>query len=255
MAHVGRRVPLGYLPAVAPPREDLPSFRAAFWGAAGLSLLLWLIPFGGLLIYPVTVMATWAHELGHGLTAILVGGELDSLELFAGGGGVAHTRTTEGWQHALVSLGGLLGAPIAGVVMLMLGSYRRMVPVLLGGLVLALTVSALLWVRSAFGIVACLAIAALVATLGWRLRPSRRFLLVQFIGIQLALSSLSRMDYLFTGEARFGPMTVMPSDVANIAEALGGHWLMWGLPIALVELAMLYGAYRFVDWRLDEPET
>jgi len=239
---------------MAPKREDLPSFRAAFWGAAGLSLVLWLIPFGGLLIYPVTVMATWAHELGHGLTAILVGGEFESLELYGGGGGVAHTRTAEHWQRALVSLGGLLGAPIAGIAMLMLGSYRRMVPVLLGGLVLALVASVLFWVRSPFGVIACLAIAALVATLGWRLRPSRRFLLVQFIGIQLALSSLSRMDYLFTGEARFGLTRVMPSDVANIAEALGGHWLLWGSLIAMVTLAMLYGAYRFVDWRLDQPE-
>jgi len=239
---------------VAPPREDLPSFRAAFWGAALLSLVLWLIPFGGLLIYPVTVMATWAHELGHGLTAILVGGELESLELYGGGGGVAHTRTAESWQHALVSLGGLLGAPIAGVAMLVLGSYRRMVPVLLGGLVVALVGSALLWVRTPFGVIACLGIAALVGTLGWRLRPSRRFLLVQFIGIQLALSSLSRMDYLFTDEARFGLTRVMPSDVANIAEELGGHWLIYGLLIAVVELAMLYGAYRFVDWRLDRSE-
>jgi len=238
---------------VAPERDELPSFRRAFWGAALLSLVLWLIPFGGLVIYPVTVQATWAHELGHGLAALVVGGELDSLELFAGGGGVAHTRTAEPWQRALVSLGGLLGAPLAGVAMLALGSYRRMVPLLLGGLVLALVVSAVLWVRSPFGLVACLAIAALVATLGWRFRPSRRFLLVQFIGIQLALSSLSRMDYLFTGEARFGPTRVMPSDVANIASELGGHWLVYGLAIAALELALLYGAYRFVDWRLDQP--
>ncbi len=238
---------------MAPERDELPSFRKAFWGAALLSLVLWIIPFGGLLIYPVTVLATWAHELGHGLTALLVGGDLDSLELFAGGGGMAHTRTAEPWQHALVSLGGLLGAPLAGVTMLALGSYRRMVPVLLGGLVVALTASTLIWVRSPFGLVACLAIAVLVAVLGWRMRPSRRFLLVQFIGIQLALSSLSRMDYLFTGEARFGPRQVLPSDVANIASDLGGHWLMYGLAIAVLELALLYGAYRFVDWRLDQP--
>lgn len=238
---------------MAPDREELPSFRKAFWGAALLSLVLWIIPFGGLLIYPVTVLATWAHELGHGLTALLVGGELDSLELFAGGGGVAHTRTSEPWQLALVCLGGLLGTPLGGITTLMLGSYRRMVPVLLGSLVVMLALSVVLWVRSPFGMVACLGLAVLVGVLGWRLRPSRRFLLAQFIGLQLALSSLSRMDYLFTGEARFGPTRVMTSDVGIIADALGGHFLMWGIPIAVLQLALLYGAYRFVDWRLDQP--
>jgi len=30
--------------------------------------------------------------------------------------------------------------------------------------------------------------------------------------------------------------------------------VMWGIPLAVLELALLYGAYRFVDWRLDQPQ-
>ena len=34
-----------------------------------------LVPYGGYLLYPFTLLSTWVHEMGHGVTALLrIGG-------------------------------------------------------------------------------------------------------------------------------------------------------------------------------------
>jgi hypothetical protein len=37
------------------------------------SLLLWNLPFGGVLLYPFKLLATWLHELSHGLAMMITG--------------------------------------------------------------------------------------------------------------------------------------------------------------------------------------
>jgi hypothetical protein len=41
-----------------------------------------IVPFGGTILYPFTLFATWVHEMGHGLTGLVVGGSFDKLEIF-----------------------------------------------------------------------------------------------------------------------------------------------------------------------------
>ena len=48
-------------------------------------LLAWHLPYGRQLLYPLTLLATYAHELGHGLTAVLMGFEFEQLYLHADG--------------------------------------------------------------------------------------------------------------------------------------------------------------------------
>ncbi|PKL76350.1 MAG: peptidase M50, partial [Candidatus Melainabacteria bacterium HGW-Melainabacteria-1] len=38
--------------------------------AAMITVMLWQMPFGGLALYPFTILATWFHEMGHGLSAM-----------------------------------------------------------------------------------------------------------------------------------------------------------------------------------------
>lgn len=57
-----------------------------------LILLIWQLPYGYQLLYPLTLLATFAHEMGHGLAALLVGAEFDQLLLHADGSGLASGR-------------------------------------------------------------------------------------------------------------------------------------------------------------------
>ncbi|HEY1099422.1 MAG TPA: hypothetical protein VGF99_10855, partial [Myxococcota bacterium] len=62
-------------------------------------------------------------------------------------------------------------------------------------------------------------------------------LAVLVLAVELQAAVVSRADYLFVAEAHTGA-GVMPSDVQQIATALGGHHLAWGVGIAIVSLAL-----------------
>ena len=64
-----------------------------FLAAAGASLALYLIPYGRYVLYPFALLATWAHEMGHGLTALVCGGVFDKLVLYSNLGGTAYSAS------------------------------------------------------------------------------------------------------------------------------------------------------------------
>ncbi|MBK7003394.1 MAG: M50 family metallopeptidase [Rhodoferax sp.] len=46
--------------------------------STGAIVTLWQLPYGHQVLYPLTLLATYAHEMGHGMTALLLGAEFDS---------------------------------------------------------------------------------------------------------------------------------------------------------------------------------
>ena len=226
----------------------------AFWGATALTAVLWLAPVGSQLIYPFSILATWAHEMGHGLTAILTGGDFDKLALHADGSGMAHTRVANAAAHALVCAGGLIAVPLLGTMIVAAGAWQSLARPILWLLAAALGLTALVWARNLFGFFACCALAASLGLAARYLRPRWRFILVQFLGIQLSLSALRRWDYLFSqGVVMHGE--VLPSDVSAIAMAVGGHYLFWGLLITGLNLGLLYAAFRVANRRLSREDA
>ena len=106
------------------------NYALTFWGAVALTVSLWFIPFGSLLIWPFSFLATWAHEMGHGIAGILVGGTFDKLEIYEFGGGRAYITGVPGGggQSALISMGGLIGAPLLGAMFVGLGARELDLP-------------------------------------------------------------------------------------------------------------------------------
>src|SRR5689334_8968273 len=112
------------------------------------------VPFGGVALYPLTLFTTWVHEMGHGLTAILVGGQFDHLEIQASGAGTAWSMKAPGWPSALVAAGGLLAPPLVGTIILSVVHGPRRARIALGILAGAIVLSLVIWVRSAAGLIA-----------------------------------------------------------------------------------------------------
>lgn len=66
-----------------------------------------------------------------------------------------------------------------------------------------------------------------------------------FTAVQLALSVFSRGDYLFTATARTG-RGALPSDAAQLADALIGPYWFWGGVCGLLSVAaLLFGVVTF----------
>ncbi len=211
-------------------------------------LLEHVVPFGRLVLYPFTLVATWVHEAGHGVTAIATGGRFERLLIFWDASGLAETRTPSLVANALVCLGGMLAPPVVGALLLAIARGPRRARVALAGMAGAMVVTVALWVRSPAGFVVVPACAALLAWAAWKWQPARRLVLAQFIAITLALDTVGRMvGYALATRATVGG-TERTSDVAAVADALGGHHLLWGALVITVALALL-AAGLWAAWR------
>lgn len=208
--------------------------------AAAVLLVKEWLPFGRYLLYPFTLLTTWVHEMGHGLTAIAVGGSFERLVVFADAGGYAQSRFAPGWPQALVSVGGLLAPPLVGALLLAIVRGPRRARVALLGLAIALAGSAVIWVRSPVGLVTVGGFAVLFALAGVKGGPSLRMWLVQIVAVVCALDTLTRMvEYAFMKTITSGAMSGARSDVANAAEALGVPHLLVALGVVAAALALL----------------
>ena len=209
------------------------------WLPAAVSSLAWLA-------WPQVLVSTLAHELGHGLAAWLSGGEFESLKLYADGSGVALTRSAGGiLQRAIIAAGGPLGPPFAALALFICARRAQASRAALGLVALFLLVALALWVRNPFGALWVGACAALAGAMAWRASAAWAQALVCLVAVQLCLSSLSRLDTLFSRTARTG-VGELVSDTGQMAALLGGpHWF-WGTLVALLSAGvMLAGLWTF----------
>lgn len=223
--------------------------RRSFWAVVALTAAVHLLPFGNVVGYPLLLLSTLVHELGHGMAAELVGGDLVRLQVFGNGSGVATSATSGGdLVRAFVAAGGLVGPAIAAAVGFLLARRTAWARIGLALLGVFLLVACVLWVRGLVGLgvaaafaLLCLGAAFLPPRLAW---VSQLWLL--FTSVQLALSVFSRREYLFADSATTGA-GVGASDTAAIADALVGPVVFWGTVVGLVSVgALVVGGAAFL---------
>lgn len=214
------------------------------WVSGLLTIFLWQIPFGNYLLYPFTILATWFHEMGHGLMAMLLGGKFHTLLIFPNGSGLAYHSEGFAFSRPLVAAAGLMGPPLAGALFILAGTRQRAAPWVLRGLGLALLLSTLIWVRSAFGwfILPLLGFALLL--LAHKVSASLQQMGVQFLGVQACVATFRQLDYLFMNRIPMGGR-IMYSDTGQIAQSLLLPYWVWGVLIALASFALLWGSIRW----------
>jgi hypothetical protein len=183
--------------------------------------------------------------MGHGLTAVAMGGKFLRLELYPNLGGLAWHTASGFLAGPMVSTGGLLGPAIAGALTITQGARsERAARLLLGGLVLALALSTVVWIRTLFGVAAIGVTSLALGLLAAKGPAFLKLIVTQFIGIQLCLGSLADIDYMFT-ESFVRDGQVRLSDTQRIAE----HWLLpywvWGALIAAASIALLITALYY----------
>ena len=215
-------------------------------GIALASILLWQTALGSLLLYPFTILATWFHEMGHGIAAMLAGRGFERLLIFADGSGVAHSlRPADGYRltDALVAASGPLGPAIAGGLLIVASRSPAATRTALAVLGVALVLSTLIWVRSPIGWLILPALGAAMALLAWRgSEPWRRFV-IQLLGVQAAISAWRQFDYLFSPGGNVGG-ELQRSDTGAIADVLLLPYWFWGATLSAAILALLWWSFR-----------
>jgi len=207
-------------------------------GAVVVVALLPHVPLLSLLVRPLVWLSTLAHEAGHGVGAILVGGRFVSLAIYPDASGVASSTwdQTVAGHGAVVSLAGLIGPAVAAVACLWMGISARLARVAL--VLMGLCCGALLLVTTGFGTIVALFFAVAFVGAGVLSSPSWARLWCLVLAVDLCGAVFSRADYLFVKEATTGQGT-MPSDVQQVAAALGGNYLLWGLVIGGLSALLL----------------
>lgn len=221
--------------------------RAALLASIVATLALYVLPMGGLLGYPLLLLSTLAHELGHGLTAWAMGASFESLAIYGDGSGVArHGGVPSPLAAGAIAAGGLVGPALAAAAGFVIGRHPRASRVTLVVVAVLGVLTAALLVRNPFGIAFTLGVALLLGYVGLRRSSDASQLALVFLSVQLALSVFSRSDYLFTPTAVTG-VGVMPSDTARMAETLGGTYWMWGLACGTFSvLVVVLGVWLFL---------
>jgi len=203
------------------------------------TLSLYYVPYVRALGRPLVLLSTLVHELGHGFTAMLLGGSFHRLMIWSDASGVAeHSGISSAFGRAFVAAGGPLGPPLVALALFWAARQDRSAHVALGVFGGLMLLVAVIWTRNVFGFGFVLALGLVLAAIAWRGSAQVAQVACAFLAVQLSLAAFARSDYLFTSVARTGAGN-MPSDTAQIAQALWLPYWFWGALIAATSLLVL----------------
>ena len=242
-------------PLVTPGSQDEAIGRLV---VAGLVVtMLPALPFGAYLIYPFAILTTWFHEMGHGLTAMLLGQHFEQLMIFPNGSGLAESQVSgeaSRFTHAAIAAGGPIAPSAVGALLIVASAHPKAWRPVLWLSSAVILGSVLIWVRSLTGLWVLPLVAAILALIAWRASPGFARFSLQFLGVLGAMSMLRDFNYLFTEQGMVDGRPMM-SDTGQIEAALGlPHWFWAGL-ILLLSGVMVGAAlkYALAEHRLRPP--
>ena len=182
---------------------------------------------------PFNWLESYFHEISHGIAAIVTGGKVLRIQLFANGAGLC---TTQGGISFVISFAGYAGATFWGWGIYKLASAHQRVAQGFSVLVFLLLVSSIIfWGRDllTWFILAVLATLFLLTIKLKKLHYLQR--LMQLFGLLILLNSLFSPSYLLDGRnlgdgAALASMTFIPEFI----------WVLIWFSLALVALYSLY---------------
>ncbi|KMT65274.1 M50 family metallopeptidase [Catenovulum maritimum] len=161
-----------------------------------LALIVKWLPFINL---PFKWLATYFHELSHGLMAILTGGKIQYIELYVNGGGLC---VSQGGIQLLTSFIGYAGAVGWGMLMVYSATLKaKVVKFISLSLVLICVLSLLLWIRDILSMLVIIAVTLTLALPLTKLATQWVKPFMMFLGIITMLNAIYSPLYLIDGRS------------------------------------------------------
>jgi hypothetical protein len=220
------------------------------------SLILWNLPFAGYVVYPFKVLATWLHELSHGLAMIITGSGFDRMVIYRDTSGLAYAYTSVGsFGTAIIAAAGYMGTPLWGAVLLVVTPTAKAARTALIVMSVLLVGTTILVIAPApngdrFGQYIVPAIGAAIALAAILLPDRWRVLIAHFIAAQSCVNALLDIRVLLRpSQVVDGKSTGNMSDAHNMAASTFGTtetWAVWTWAIIWLawSLATLFIALR-----------
>lgn len=210
---------------------------------------LWNTGYGQIYLYPFTILATYFHEMGHGLAAMLVGADFNYLMIYPDGSGVAVHSSLDGvgrFGSALIAISGPLGPTIFGFFLIYFSKSQNASKWLLVSLGAFIIITTVIWVRSFFGAIFLIVVGIILILFGSIRNEKFKEKLSQFIGITAMLSLYQNVDYLFTEITMTNDGKFIFSDTGYLEEYLFlPHWF-WAILIIAISLTLGFISFKHI---------
>lgn len=216
--------------------------------AAMLVIALPALPLGTYIVYPLVILTTWFHEMGHGLTAIALGYDFERLIIYPSGSGVAETTFIPGTmgilRPAAVAAGGPLGPAIVGSLLILASAKRKLWRPALYALAGLLVLSTVIWVRGWVGMTILPLLAIGLFAIAARASDFWARFSLQFLGVLGALSMFQQWDYLFTERTVIAGQPMLSDTGAIEANLFLPHWV-WAILIIATSALMIGASLKY----------
>lgn len=217
--------------------SSLKPHQASLVIAGFISLLLWVIPYFGFVLLPIQYLNTHLHEFCHAFMAMITGGEVAYIHVYAGGNGV----TLASGSPFLVNPAGYIGAVIIGALMIWFGRTERGAAIAFRVLAVPMVFSFIFWIRGDLvGIISGIFWLAVMAGLPAIVKGKHLVFAAQFLGMQQCLQSVQALYILFHISAYSGGH----SDAQNMAQFSGIPALFWAILWGMIGLGTFFVTLR-----------
>jgi hypothetical protein len=215
------------------------------------------IPIVNILDYPLQLMLTLVHELGHGLAALITGGSFHNFRVAPDGSGVAFT--SGGWRLLIIPAG-YLGVAVFAALLISLGRSHRRSRVALGLIGGAMIVLSLCFGRPAEPSITAVAFSVLTIMIGFifgaifvrtALKSSAGtvIFLLHLVAIKAGLTAFTDLFGLF-GITINGGFAGQINDAANMAAVTHLPAFFWAIAWIVMAVVIIGAAIR-LTWLID----
>jgi len=226
--------------------------------AVGVSVALWVaslfVPFAAYVVYPLQLFATFIHEAGHAIAAILTGNSVSSLTVSPDTSGMVWATGT-GLSGLLIASAGYLSTTAFGVILIVWIRYGRSAKLgllLSAGLIALITAlfGLLLPIVNFFEGVTILSVgftvlsgfvlsAALVAV-AWLASAKWASFALAFLAVQCLLNAFFSMRDLFVASTFLAQHT----DAGTMAASTGIPAIIWILIWFVISVILMLVGFR-----------
>lgn len=208
------------------------------WIAATLCLVVGLMPWGPIALYPFTLFTTWVHECGHAIATVLLGGAVGSITIRSDTSGLTRSlMPASPIAQAIVASAGYLTASLVGCFLLTASRVDRRAKPILWAIGAFMLVTLVFWIRNLFGAIVVLAWAVTLMLLGGKraTRGAAGFVL-SVLAILVSLNAVLDIRVLFLVRG--------PSDAMTMARVTGAPAWLWATAWMGISLSLLVSTLR-----------
>jgi hypothetical protein len=195
-------------------------------------LLVSIVFWNSLFLYPIKLFVVLLHELSHGAVAVLTGGSIDRIEINEMLGGVCYTRG--GWGFLIVSSGYIGSMVLGGAIMLLAArsGSAKAVGIVVGAGAIILS---LLFVRNLFGLIYGLLFGILLLVMVRFLPSAILETVVRYLGAVSCLYALVDVkEDLLTLQPRLTDAAILEGMTAVPAIVWGIAWIALSLAVFIL---------------------